>query len=342
MQLKILIFGFLFVIISFVFNSYSLWRIFSLLVGIILLVIISEKLLKRKYLFILMPIVLIVLSYSLDFFLVSKFNRVPIYSLKKESNPLVLTYNSFFYRIFKCQNTSIMDYGYESNFLCNYDLLEEIDVNSFLSDSLANFRKYKNKFVKIKGKISKKSGVNSLELSSYKIDDANKLNGYVSFNTEYKVKVNTNSNLSKFYIYDDVTIIGIVDSLTKEPFTINIIDPIIIPSDIYYQYTYEVITSDNKAVSNYVEKQNIYTWGIENIYIHYDLEHIYELKYLINDERITIASLINNKEYTEVYSNEENLIGKIYEMDKFKILKCENSKIIITNEEWKLNYELCS
>ena len=56
-----------------------------------------------------------------------------------------------------------------------------------------------------------------------------------------------------------------------------------------------------------MEKENIYLWGLSNIFIHYTNNHIYELSYLITDHRLSIADLIKNAEKIAI----KRLLGKI-------------------------------
>ena len=67
-----------------------------------------------------------------------------------------------------------------------------------------SYKKYKNKFIKVSGKISKIVGSEVLELGKYtKTDDV--LNGYVLFSDSEALVVNTTEVLSKYRIYDEET-----------------------------------------------------------------------------------------------------------------------------------------
>ena len=337
-KIVLLVAGLLLVLISFLLNYYTMSRLFLLIIGIIIIdIYFTVKYPKKILLLLSLPILFLILTYGIDILLVKYFNRIPIYSYEERSSEKLSVYNSFFYRTFNCNGKLIMDYGYRSNYACSPDDLDTLDVNALLSAA----DNYNHKFVKIAGKISKVSGINVLELAGYNIDENNKLNGYVTFNKDL-VKVNTNEDLSRYHIYDEVVVIGLINKITKnENITIDLTNTLIIPSDIYNTYDLEVILDKENGLTSYIEKNNLYLLDIDDIYIHYDNNHIYELKYLINDNRLTIEDLLIDKESKKLKDKDENEYGKIYELDKFNILKCNNDKTILMNQKSKVNNDLC-
>ena len=158
--------GLTLVIVPFIINVYSIFRLISLIIGIILIMI-SFCLKKKRsiFLIILVPLIILVVSLGLDTLLVYKLRYVPIFSLQVKSNKDVKTYNSLFYRVYDCKKDLILDYGYNKNYACSNDLLETISVNKFLQDNKASFKEYKNKFVRINGKVSKISGNEVIEMA---------------------------------------------------------------------------------------------------------------------------------------------------------------------------------
>ena len=337
-KLVLLFSGMILVLISFLLNYFTMTRLFLLVIGIIIIdIYFTVKYPKKILLLLSLPIIFLGLTYGLDILLVKYFNRVPIYSYEIKSSEKVSVYNSFFYRTFNCNGKLIMDYGYTSNYVCSPDDLNTLDVNALLSDA----DNYNHKFVKITGKISKVSGINVLELAGYNIDENNKLNGYVTFKKDL-VKVNTNEDLSRYHIYDEVVVIGLINKITNdENITIDLTNTLIIPSDIYDTYDLEIILDKENGLTSYIEKNNLYLLDIKDIYIHYDNNHIYELKYLINDNRLNIDDLLINKESKELLDQEEKEYGRIYELDKFNVLKCNNDKTILMNQKSKVNNDLC-
>ena len=59
-----------------------------------------------------------------------------------------------------------IDKYYKSNFYCDSKELETIDINDFLLHFEKKYRKYRNDFVKIEGKISEIQGIKSLEMKA--------------------------------------------------------------------------------------------------------------------------------------------------------------------------------
>ena len=339
----LLIIGIILLIIPFCLSEYSLARIIILALGIFLITL-SFVFLKRKniFLIIILPIILICLSYAVDTFLFYQLSRIPIFVYEIKSSDNISTYNSFFYRIFNCNGDLILDYGYHKNYVCNNNDLNTIDVNTFLSDINNTIKSYHNKFVKISGKISKISGSEVIELSSY-TTSTNSLNGYVNFNNDYIIKVHVNESLSNYRIYDNITVIGRVTTKKEEndQIVINLIDTVLIPSDIYQTFTYEIINDNANKLVSLVSEQNYYLYGIKSLNIKYANSAIYELSYLITDSRITLDDIIGQTSAYNIYNADNVLVAKSYELEKFNVLVCENTKKILANKNLALNSNLC-
>ena len=336
--ISLIIIASLFTVVPFFFNTYNILRLISVLFGIILITLsLALKENKNIYLIFIIPLVLIGLTYSLDIFLYTKFSRLPLYIYEINSNDQISTYNSFFYRIYNCNNNLTLDYGYEKKYVCSPDSLEEIDINNFLNNPLDSYQNYKNKFVKIHGKISKISGRENMELNAYDTLE-NSLNGYVNFNDEYKVSVILDEDLSNYRIYDFISVIGRVDKY--ENGTIILQDAYTIPSDIYDTFTYEVELNNTSNITNLIN--NYYLYGITSINIKYSENAIYELSYLIADNKITIDDIIGNNGGKILRDEDNNITARKYELSDFNILACENSNYIFANKNSDLDNTFCS
>ena len=340
----LLIIGLICLIIPFCISSYSLIRLIVLGIGIFLITL-SLIFFKRKNLFliILTPIILICLSYAVDTFLFYQFSRIPVFIYEAKSNDIISTYNSFFYRIFNCEGKLILDYGYQKNYVCNNTALETIDINTFLSNINNTYKNYKNKFVKISGKISKISGSEIIELSSY-TPSSTSLNGYVNFDNDYIVHAKTSELLSKYRIYDNITIIGRVENKKQEnnQTIINLIDVVLIPSDIYQSFTYEIVNDAEANLISLVSEQNYYLYGIKSLNVKYATDAIYEISYLISDSRIALDDIIKGINAYNIYDAEDKLAAKTYELEKFNVLVCQNDKKIFANKNIPLNSGVCT
>lgn len=331
--------GLTLMIVPFLINIYSIFRIISLVLGIILITV-SLCLKKKRNIFyiILVPLIMLVFSYGIDTLLFYTLKRVPVFSYAIKSSDKMRTYNSFFYRVFDCNGNLTLDYGYTKNYVCSNDCLDAININSFMQDAEESFKKYHHKFVHIYGKISKITGNENIELASFTESD-NTLNGYVNFNLNNILIVNTDENLSKYRIYDYVDVYGKVTSINDGKITLT--NTKLVASDIYDTYSFEIIASDDNKLTNLVKEKDYYYYGLNTINVKYDGDNIYELSYLLTDDRFKFDDLIQDKEY-EVFKNDEDVeIAKKYKLEKFDLLECSNGKKIVANSKSKANQSIC-
>ena len=331
--------GLTLMIVPFLINIYSIFRIISLVLGIILITV-SLCLKKKRNIFyiILVPLIMLVFSYGIDTLLFYTLKRVPVFSYAIKSSDKMRTYNSFFYRVFDCNGNLTLDYGYTKNYVCSNDCLDAININSFMQDAEESFKKYHHKFVHIYGKISKITGNENIELASF-TESNNTLNGYVNFNLNNILIVNTDENLSKYRIYDYVDVYGKVTSINDGKITLT--NTKLVASDIYDTYSFEIIASDDNKLTNLVKEKDYYYYGLNTINVKYDGDNIYELSYLLTDDRFKFDDLIKGKEY-EVFKNEEDVeVAKKYKLEKFDLLECSNGKKIVANSKSKANQSIC-
>lgn len=332
-------FGLTLMIVPFLINIYSIFRIISLVLGIILITV-SLCLKKKRNIFyiILVPLIMMVFSYGIDTLLFYTLKRVPVFSYAIKSSDKMRTYNSFFYRVFDCNGDLTLDYGYTKNYVCSNDCLDAININSFMQDAEESFKKYHHKFVHIYGKISKITGNENIELASFTQGD-DILNGYVNFNLNNILIVNTDENLSKYRIYDYVDVYGKVTSINDGKITLT--NTKLVASDIYDTYSFEIIASDDNKLTNLVKEKDYYYYGLNTINVKYDGNNIYELSYLLTDDRFKFDDLIKDKEY-ETFKNDEDVeIAKKYKLEKFDLLECSNGKKIVANSKSKADQSVC-
>ncbi|MDE6284811.1 MAG: hypothetical protein K2M17_03620, partial [Bacilli bacterium] len=252
------------------------------------------------------------------------------------------TYNSFAYRIYDCKGKRTIDNGYKKAYLCDINDLDTIPVNAFLSEALNSFKDYQEKFVKITGKISKISGRDTIELSFYEPEE-NTLNGHVKFNTASRVRIKTDANLSNLRIYDDFTVIGLVESLTedKDATIINLTHTILLPSDVYQSYTVEIVENANAEIKKYLKDKEYYLYGLENIYIKYQNDVRYELGYSLTDARIKLEDLIKDIKPEKIKDEQDKELAEIYPKEKYNIYICSNNAVYFVNKKLEFNKDLC-
>lgn len=332
--------GLTLMIVPFLINIYSIFRIISLMLGIILITV-SLCLKKKRNIFyiILVPLIMLVFSYGIDTLLFYTLKRVPVFSYAIKSSEKVKTYNSFFYRVFDCNGELTLDYGYTKNYVCSNDYLDPININGFMQDAEESFKKYHHKFVHIYGKISKITGNENIELASFTRSD-DMLNGYVNFNLDNILVVNTNENLSKYRIYDYIDVYGKVSEYKNGKIILT--NTKLVASNIYNTYSFEIITNDDNKISNLVKEQNYYYYGITSVNVKYDGDNIYELSYLLTDGRFDLEKLVKNAEFEVLKDAEDVEVAKKYKLEKFNLVECTNNKKIIVNSKNKIDSDICN
>ena len=151
--------------------------------------------------------------------------------------------------------------------------------------------------------------------------------------------VNTSENLSKYRIYDYIDVFGRVDKRADGKITLT--NTLLVASDIYDDYSFEIILNNDKKLTNLVKEKDYYYYGVTSVNIKYDQDNIYELSYLLLDGRISFDDLTKNKEYTTFKDEEEVEIAKKYSLEKFDIIKCSNEKVIVANPKINVNKDVC-
>ncbi len=330
------------IIAPFWFKDYQLLRLALALMGLILLTL-ALFLNKKKNVFKMTIVFLSFFSelFLIDYLLVSFLELPPILAIKVTSSKDVSTYNSLLYRVYNCQDNQILDHFYRSVYACNV-ILDETSINTISNEILNNYGKYREKFFNIQGKISKIQGTNILELQGYEQTD-NKLNGHVAFKDHITVQVDLGNryDLSDYKIYDSVNIIGRIASKSKKNNTtyIYVKDAILLETDLYK--TYELVfdkaseCTNNLNIISKTDEYNFYSQCLNNMYIKYDEENIYELSYVLTDHRMTFKKMIEKAIVTE----KDGLT--LYETDKLNILKCQTNNVILGDKSLTLNSNVC-
>jgi len=333
-KLFLIIISLFLIVVPFFINIYSIYKLISVCLGITLLDI-SFATLKKVNIFLLiyLPILLLIFTYSIDYIKTYTFNLRPIFVFENKINEDVSIYNSLFYRVYKCSKEEHFDNNYEKNYMCDTKLIDEIDINKLLNEPIESYKEYKNNFIKVTGKISKISGTSSIEMQAYTLVEG-QLNGYVKFNETSKLIVNLNGiDISKYKIYDYITVVGLLESYDKKNNTLNLIDIKLEERELYNEYDIHVIesTTCEKTLKEYID--NYYLYCLENIYLDYKVDK-YELSYALKDKKITIEELLQN-------SKIEDDKYKTYQLEKFNVISCSENKNIIINKNEKIDYSLC-
>lgn len=334
------IIGIFFLIGSFLYNQYSFFRLFFLILGIGCIVFTITKNPMKQFFY---GILFLILFFTIDICLAKYANHVPILSYEIKSSDTISTYNSLLYRVYNCNGNQVFDFLYQKNYACDTSLAEE-NVNSLLAHIVNNFSEYHNKFINVKGKISGIFGSSEISMQTFETLE-NGINGQVTFSDNITLTILSNNAFQKveeLKIYDTLNIIGRIDEIKNNGQNKEIImkDAIIISRNNFATYEINVIKSksceaDLKLMSK-TDEYNYYSSCLDSIYINYDHENRYELSYVLTDKRMTFEMLTQNvekQEYKEV---------DFYEYPDFHVIKCKNSNnVIIGNGKVKSNASYC-
>ncbi len=339
--------GIIVIVVSFILKKFDYARLLELLLGVLLIEIaLIYKKPKRRIIIFLMPFILLTFLYTIDTVLTYKFDCNPIFAKEVVSSNNFKNYNSIFYRIYNCTDIEYYDFFYQKSDVCDINSMDEKNINSLASDVITNFKNYKDKFYVFNGKVSFKEGNNIIDMQSFSVGE-DSINGNVIFNDNitFKFYLNNSYNNEKLKVYDNVKIVGKISKLenTSGNYTIVIKDAYLDDEDLYDNFSINVVNSKSceKDKKEYVKTEdlNYYTSCLNNLYIIYEENEVYELSYALKDKKIELSELLveyNNK------INNDTIKNELYEFNDYNILVCENKKdIIIGNKSLSLDNNYC-
>ena len=228
----------------------------------------------------------------------------------------------------------IMFLFYSNKNKTDMNKLNNIDINILLNEPEISYNKYRNKYIKVTGKISKIIGFNKITLQAY-IKDDEEINGHVTFNETSKLIIELNDvDISKYKIYDYITVIGKLSNFNKQNQELILINYKIEENNLYGKYKIELLESKNCEEEIILYSQNLYTYCLDNIYLDYYVDK-YELNYVLKDKKITLEELFQKGNLTL----ENNY--KVHKFEKISIISCNHEKNIIFSNNKKIDYSFC-
>ena len=211
---------------------------------------------------------------------------------------------------------------------------DAIDINKLLNEPEKSYNEYRNKYIKVTGKISKIIGFNKLILQSYTKED-DEINGHVIFNDTSKLIIELNSvDISKYKIYDFITVVGKLSKFNKESQELILLNYKIEENNLYEKYNIELLESKNCEKEIIFYSENLYTHCIDNVYLDYFVDK-YELSYVLKDKKVTLEEFFQKG--TLILENNY----KVYKFEKINILSCHAEKNIIFCNNKKIDYSFC-
>ena len=354
-SLIIILIGLLLIAIGFFVHLTNRYRLAFIIGGFIIQI--TGMVIYRKNKLLLIPILTFIFASSLiiiDYLLVANFEILPVLTIRNTISSNTKIYNGLFYRVWKCNISDkemYVDKFYKSNFYCSSSELKNNDINEFLLHFEKKYKKYKNDFIKVEGKISAIQGLKSLEMKSYEFE-ADKLNGYVTFDDNVKLKFLFNEDyekLSTYSLYDNVKVIGRITKMEQEEdgtYTITLVDSKIVSTNLYEDFDI-IVTQDYKCETGNriyykTDEQKYYFNCLNEIELKYSEEDIYELNYLLQDKKIKLTDIYKKANSQESYDDGGSTL---YHFDEFNILKCNtlegNNDIIFGDTNLTKTAELC-
>ncbi len=342
-----LIISIVIIILTMSVNEVSVIRPVMWLIALLLLTINIIRIFKLKPIAIIFVFILIfALSLVIDGLGALAFHHLPVFSYNITNVGNTKVYNSLGLRVWQCNKDKkeyIFDLFNNNGYMCNAEDIDVIDSNSFLNSVVSNYTEYKNKYIKIKGKISKKTGQNYLEMQPYKTSDI-KINGEVSFadNITLRILFNENSSeLNNYDIYDEIIVVGLIKNLeTLNNKYIIYMGEAKVVSNINLNNFEIGITSENPCTEKRLVYSNlendIYTYCLQDMFINYP-DNQYEIANALSSNKLQIEELYNNP-LEVLYNETDNSL--IYKASDYSILICDNTTskdIIIGNK--KLNFD---
>lgn len=341
----LLIISFVLIVLSIVLETSGVIRPLLWLTSLLLLIFNLVKNYKLKlnssiFLF----IIFFMLSLFIDGIIVVSLKRIPVFAYNITNTENARVYNAIGLRVWQCDKNNYTDVKVDlfnnKGYMCNIEDIDIIDSNSFLNSIVENYNDYKNLYVKINGKISKKTGRNYIEMSPYENKDIT-LNGYVSFadNITLRIIFNEDSPLLDSYdVYDEITVVGIIKNLEIEgnKYVIYMYESKVLSTIELKEYNITATSSskctEEKNIIYTNENNKIYTQCIDNIIVTYPNETKYELAYVLSSNKLKIDE-IYNQALSETKSEEDESI--IYNFETYNILVCDKnvSKDIIIGDK---------
>ena len=352
----LLLIGIIVGLISLIIKKFTPVRLVIMVVAtvIITMSIVNKNKVFRKYpryIFVTFLVILFA-TFLADTIAVAMLHRVPVYTISIVSTEKARVYNGIGFRVWQCDKNNfdnlVVDMFSSKGYRCDGEDIEEMDSNSFINSIVTNYDDYKNQYVKIRGKISGKSGRTGFDMQAYTEDEIT-VNGYVKFADNITLRVLFNepeSKLDNYDIYDDIVVVGQIKNLetTGSKYVVYMSDAKILSSETYSTYT---ITANREyecsSQSEYIEMAdyNVYTYCLEpDINVSLNGKN-YELSSVLSSGKVTIKDILSK---TSTIESDENG-NKIYKYKNYNVIKCnpEKSKdIIIASRDTKIDQVTCS
>ena len=337
-------------------------NIIRLILTIISLIILSKRqhilLGKKKKLLPIYSLAYLIAIILLDSMCVVTFNKLPIYAINIINDNNMRVYNALGYQVWQCDKDKkdelIVKPFYNKGYLCSIAEIENVDINELITSLNNNYEEYRNTYVKVTGKISKKNGLNYIEMQAYK-ESEESLNGYVTFSETITLAILFDANVDEldvYDIYDEITVVGKIKNMdtTNDSRIIYMTESELVSNLKLDEYTVEVNSipkkniKDEKTLIHQTKDNDIYIYGIKDFVVTFDNVE-YELPAVLSSNKLDVDKLI--KEATNIITDEKDQtnLTKLYVLENYNIVICDSSKskdIIFTSPKLGLDDVTCT
>lgn len=354
-QLNILIaiLGILIFLLALIIKESTILKLYLTLISITIIIIghIFKRKEKIKYIPFLLVIYLL-LTMTIDSITVILFSKIPIYSYNIISSENARVYNAIGLRVWQCNKNNYndlkVDLFYNNGYMCNANDIDNIDSNSFLNSVVENYNEYKNKYVKVTGKINKKNGQNYIEMQPYEASSIT-VNGYVTFadNITLKIVFKENTDELDYYdIYDEITVVGIIKNIeiNENRHAVYMYDTKIVSNKNINEFSISATTEeicDENILIHTNDKNNLYLSCISEMIVSYLDGSKYEIATALSANKIQVSDLYKNSLSLKKSDTDETIL---YEMETYNVIVCDSKKskdIIIGNKQLDITENVC-
>jgi len=270
----------LILLLAFFLNKGGILRIFLWLASCIVLIGNIYRLYKSKpFTNIMIFGGIFILSLIIDGVISISLKKIPLFAYNITNVGDSRVYNAIGFRVWQCDKTNFNDLKvdpfYNKGFVCKADSIPSVEINSFLNSVIENYSDYKNSYIKVTGKISKKTGQNYIEMQPYESNSVT-INGYVNFANNITLRILFNENaqeLDNYDVYDEITVVGIIKNLDElnNSYIIYMNDSKVVSSIDLNEYkisiTEEKECSSSPSIIYFNEISNVYTYCIEDMVV---------------------------------------------------------------------------
>ncbi len=331
------------ILLAFLAPLHNIIKLLILIFTLILLSLEKRDLLpkNKKKLLPLYALIYLIVFILLDSICVVTLHKIPVFTLSIVTKDNVRVHNALGYKVWQCNKNNseelVIEPFYRKGYACDIDDIDNVNINDLITSLNNNFDEYRNTYVKVTGKISKKDGQNYIEMQAYQ-ENEESMNGYVTFSETITLAIMFSENteaLDVYDIYDEITVVGLIKNMESidGKRTIYMYEAKLTSIINLNTYTITATRSkkckEDKKLIYETTEDKIYTYCLEDIIVKYNDDNLeYELPSVLSSNKLDINTMIDNHDSKKTNKYNKNILYKYY---TYNILVCdkETSKDVI-------------